>query len=382
MILLVYILLAFLCGGWVYCALSVVAAWRLKPRERAAVAAPSLTSTGIPGLSVLKPLAGAEARLEANLRTFFEQDDSNFELIFAVREALDPAVEVVHRLERAYPGVQTRLLVLGEPPYANAKVFSLSRMTGVAAHPWLVMSDSDVSVSRDFLSRVREEIAGDRYDLATCPYRAVPSPGPWSLFEALGLNSEFWSGVLVAKLIEGMRFTVGPTVIARREIFDRVPWESLRDYLAEDFVLGSRAASLGFRVDLSKCIVEHHIGGGEMRENFAHRLRWARSTRRSRPWGYLGQVFTNPLPVALLLTMADPRFWPAVPLTLLIRTVTAHSLSVWFLGDTLWRRRWYLLPIGDLLSFVFWLAGFSGNRITWRGQDYRLNRDGTFELVA
>ena len=370
-------------GSWVYCVLGIVAA-RAQGREKRTSHSPGI-ETGVcatcVGISVLKPLAGIENGLELNLRSFFEQRYPNFELLFAVRESSDPAAALVERLQAAYPGVASRLLVTGEPPYANAKVFSLSRMTSAAAHNVLITSDSDVRAGSGFLERIALEIAQDRYDLASCPYRAVPGPHIWSLLEALGINTEFWGGVFVAKLVEGVRFTVGPTVVVRREVLKAIPWDGLSRYLAEDFVLGQRAAELGFRVDLSQVLVEHHLGDDSGKQNFSHRLRWARSSRRSRPWGYVGQIFTNPLPLAIIFVAIVPKFWFVLLVTAFLRAFTANATAGWVLHDPLCRRWWFLIPVQDLLSFGFWWAGFSGNRISWRGRTYRLLADGTFELV-
>jgi ceramide glucosyltransferase len=391
---------ALVAGSWVYCVLGVVAALAQRRNEEFHGASRHLLPPGspgppqtaaeiepnaraaCPGISVLKPLSGIENGLEENLRTFFEQQYPDFELLFAVRESSDPAVDLVERLQAEYPLVASRLIVTGEPPYANAKVFSLSRMTPVAAHDVLITSDSDVRASAGFLERIAHELEQDRYDLATCPYRAVPGPHIWSLLEVLGINTEFWGGAFVAKLVEGVRFTIGPTVVARRKIFDAIPWDSLSLYLAEDFMLGQRAAELGFRVDLSQVLVEHHLGDDSLKENFSHRLRWARSTRRSRPWGYIGQIFTNPLPLAILFVAIAPKLWLVLVITLFLRALTAYATAGLVLHDPLCRRWWFLIPLQDLLSFVFWWAGFSGNRISWRGRTYLLRADGTFELVA
>jgi ceramide glucosyltransferase len=382
---------ALVAGSWVYCVLGIVAARaqgkarghsRLPDIETSLNAADTSVRAASVGISVLKPLAGIEHSLEVNLRSFFEQRYPNFELLFAVRESSDPAVSLVRQLQAEYPDVASRLIVTGEPPYTNAKVFSLSRMTPAAVYDVLITSDSDVRAGAGFLERVALEIEHDRYDLATCPYRAVPGAHIWSLLEALGINTEFWGGAFVAKLIEGVRFTVGPTVIARRKIFDAIPWDCLSRYLAEDFVLGQRAAELGFRVDLSQVLVEHHLGDDSFKENFSHRLRWARSTRRSRPWGYIGQIFTNPLPLAIILAGIAPRLWFVLVATAILRAFTAYATAGWVLRDPLCRRWWFLIPVQDLLSFVFWWAGFSGNHISWRGRRYRLRADGTFDLVG
>ncbi len=365
-----------LLGAWVYCLLGAISAIR-HSRQRLVLRKPEL-----PRISVLKPLAGYEPSLEANVQSFFEQDYPSFELLFAVRAEDDPAVRTLEKLHENYPDVRSRLLITGDPPYANAKVFSLSHMTAAASYDWLVMSDSDVQVSKSFLRRLSYELVAHDYDLATCPYRAVPGRNIWSLLEALGLNTEFWCSVLVAKLMEGVRFTVGPTVVAHRKVFEAIPWDSLSSYLAEDFVLGRRAAEHGFHVDLSKVIVEHHLSDESIAENMSHRLRWARSTRRSRPWGYIGQLFTNPIPLALILYLMNRRLWPVLIVSIVFRVVVAYATASVVLKDRLWIRYSPLIPVQDILSFVFWILGFTGNSIAWRGRRYRVNRDGTFDPIS
>jgi ceramide glucosyltransferase len=118
-----------------------------------------------------------------------------------------------------------------------------------------------------------------------------------------------------------------------------------------------------------------------MKKNLAHRLRWARSTRRSRPSGYVGQLFTYPVPLVLLLTAVDRHLWPVLAVTVVIRTLAAHAVAYRVLGAQLGSLEWLLMPVQDILGFLFWVVGFSGNHIDWRGHRYRLNRDGTFELV-
>lgn len=360
-----------------YCILCVWAA-QVQARRRDLCS----VKDGSVGISVLKPLAGAEPRLASNLRLLFEQDYSRFEILFAVSDAADPAAVVARELMERYPHVPSRLLVVGDSEYPNPKVYGLSRMAAIASYRWLVMSDSDVGLPKGFLRGVSREIGADRYELATCPYRSVPAPSMWSLFEALELNTSFWGGSLVAKRLEGMKFAVGPTVIARRDLFDRIPWEKMGQYYADDFALGNLAHKLGFRVDLSQLVVEHHLGLASFRSSLDRRVRWARSTRRSRPWGYIGQVFTNPIPIALALALLDARFWPALPVTLCLRAASARAVSQRNLSDPVCRRWWPLIPVQDLFSFIIWLAGFSGRTIAWRGHNYRLNHDGTVDLVA
>ncbi|MGH9721719.1 MAG: bacteriohopanetetrol glucosamine biosynthesis glycosyltransferase HpnI [Bryobacteraceae bacterium] len=367
------LLLLAVAGSIVYCVLAVVAV-------RDYLAHRVEIPPELPAISILKPLAGAEPGLERNLRTFFEQDYPAFEILLAVRSPDDAAIPVVEKLRGEFPQVASRLIVTGEPPYPNAKVYSLDQMKSAARHELLAMSDSDIRVTPEFLKVVAAEFVDARAGLSTCPYRAVPGLGFWSKLEALGINTQFMSGVIVARFIEGMKFALGPTIVARRAVLDEMGgFDRLKDYLAEDFVMGKFAAELGYQVVLSTYVIEHHIGSHGFRENLDHRLRWARSTRCSRPKGYLGEFFTMPVPLALMLLLWKPATWPVVAVALAGRFVYAWFCAEGVLHDPLTRSNWWLLPVQDMLAFGVWIAGFFGETITWRGRQYRLLEDGRFE---
>ena len=332
-----------------------------------------------PGISILKPLAGADLGLESNLRTFFEQDYPSFEILFAVRREDDPALPIVRGLQTEYPAVPSRLLIVGEPPYPNAKVFSLDAMTRAAHNELLVMSDSDIRVTPGMLRVIAAEFSDGKTGLATCPYRAVAGPSFWTRLEAVGMNTQFLGGMLAARMLEGMKFAVGPTIAARKSVLAAIGgFDNLKDYLAEDFVMGKLAFEAGFGVILSAYVIEHHIGSQPFLKNVAHRLRWHRSTRCSRPKGYVGEVFTNPLPIALLLLAADPRSWPLAAAAAVFRYWSAWWVSVRILHEPLAPA---MILLQDCLSFLFWIGGFFGNTIDWRGIKYRLNRDGRFHPI-
>jgi len=368
-------LAALVIGSLVYCVLTIIAAVRYRAVR------PAVLDTA-PAISILKPLAGVDDGLEENLRSFFEQRYGCFEILFAVRSAEDPAIAVVERLQSSYPGIPSRLIVTGEPPYANAKVFSLDRMLAAASYDLLVMADSDTQVSPAMLQTIAAEFQDPRLGLATCPYRAVPGRSFWSTLEAVGLNTEFISGVLVARMLDGMKFALGPTIAARRETLERIGgFDAVKDYLAEDFVMGKLAAERGFGVILSSYVIDHRIGAQPFVANLKHRLRWNRSTRRSRPWGYVGQVFTNPLPPALLLWSVEPSWWPLVLVAVVFRLAAGWATAGHALRDPLVRRWWWLVPVQDMAGFLVWAGGFFGNTILWRGRKYYLLPDGRFELV-
>jgi ceramide glucosyltransferase len=366
-------------GTVTYCFLALIATYRYQAVERAK--APEAW----PAVSILRPLKGVDLGLEENLESFFRLDyPGEVEMIYAVAAQDDPALGVVRRLAERYPNAQVRTLVAGTPRWNNAKVWSLDHLVGAARHSLLLMADSDIRVETDALRIVAAEFAAEpKLGVSTCPYRAVGGPSLWSELEALGMNTEFLAGVLVARMLEGMRFTLGPAVAARKEAIEAVGgWREFQNYLAEDFVLGQRVTEAGWGSILSQCVVEHRIGSETIGANFAHRLRWNRSTRRSRPAGYVGQLFTNPLPLFLICWPAA-NFAPAfLGLGLLLRCTLALATAQSVLQSP-WRpAHLWQLPLQDLLSFAFWVAGFFGNEIQWRGIRYRLERDGTITRIS
>lgn len=368
------ILALLVAGSLVYCVLVMVATQRYL-----SVKPPSAGAR--PGVSVLKPLCGYDEGLEDNLRSFFVQDYPEYEIIFGVHRKDDPATAVAEKMMRENSRVNARLIVTGDSSIPNAKAYSLNRLVREAQYELLVMCDSDVRVESHLLAQMAREFQNSRVGLITCPYRAVAGGSLWSRLEAIGMNTELLGGVIVARMVEGMRFALGCTLAVRREVLDAMGgFGYLQEFLAEDFVIGQRAAELGHEVLLSSAVIQHRIGSQNMWPNLAHRLRWARSTRRSRPAGYWGQVFTYPLPLALLLCAIAPQAWPILLFTLLLRAGAAAATAIFVVDDSLFRREWWLLPLQDMLGFLVWIGGFLGDTIVWRDRKCTVLRDGRLHV--
>ena len=363
-------------AGCAYYVLVLLAARQFLRRRRG----PDSQVGNVPAISVLKPLAGDEPGLAENLDSFFRLDYPHYEALFAARDELDPALAIARAARTAYPELEAHVLVAGESDHPNAKVHSLAAMTAAAGGELLVVSDSDIRADPSLLRDLARDFEDPKVGVVTCPYRAVPGPSLWSTLEALGMNTEFWSGVLVAQFLAPMDFAVGPTMAVRRSCLHAIGgWGAFRDYLAEDFQVGRQARLAGYEVRLSTHVVEHRIGSQPLRENLVHRLRWRRSTRRSRPVGYWGEIFANPLPWALLLPIAASGAawsWAALGTCLVVRSLAALLVGGSILRDAQALPRYWMLPLQDVLSLLVWTAGLVGKRIVWRGQTYELARDG------
>lgn len=366
-------------GGLAYYLLAIDSVRRL--RQRAAPAPPST----LPPISLLKPLCGADPDLATHLESFFRQDYPAFEILFAVRHEHDPAVPIARRLMAQYPAIPAQILLTGEPPYANAKVYSMEKMAEVAQHPILVITDSDASVAPDYLHDMARCFAAPDVGAVTNLYRGVPGADLWSKLEALGMSTEFMAGVVVAERLEGMHFTLGPSMAIRAETLRAIGgFARMADYLADDFVLGQWTAEAGQQVVLSPHIIKHHATAMGFTKSFQHRVRWNRSARYSRPSGYFGQGFTYGMAWALVLALVGWGWWSALLLlvVLLVRFALAYALGYQLLGDAMAMRNSYLLPLQDVVSAASWLGGLFGREVIWRNERYRLLHGGRFEPVV
>ncbi len=336
--------------------------------------------------SVLRPLRGSHEDLEDNLRDGFELCGQSHELLFAAEHAEDDGLALARAMAERRARVRWRALVAGPPVCPNAKVHSLDVMTGVARGDVLVIVDSDVQCGREMLDALAAEFGNAQVGVVTCPYRAVAGRSPWSGLEALGMNTEFWGGVLVAQFLSPMDFAVGPAMAIRRSCLDDLGgWARVAEYLAEDFRLGKLARGAGWDVRLSSHVVEHRIGSAQFRDNLSHRLRWRRSTKRSRPVAYWGEVFTNPLPWALALVIAVPGeawAWMLLGTCGALRLAAAQAVSGGVLGQRLTLRRMGMLPAQDMLSLLTWAGGLAGRRIRWGGRLFELLSDGRMRTVG
>lgn len=381
MLVVTGVLALLVAGSLTYCVLILLATRDYLVARKSAPISDDSTPDLVPAISILKPLCGHDEGLEENLRSFFEQDYPEFEVLCGVHREDDPAVAVFEKVRSGYPEREARLIVTGESPVPNAKSFSLKRLVREAKYDLLVMGDSDIRVRPDVLKRMAQEFSDPKVGLLSCPYRAVAGPSFWSKLEAIGMNTEFLGGVLVARMIEGMKFALGCVVTVRRSVLEAMGgFQYLQDFLAEDFVMGQRAAELGHKVLLSSYAIEHRIGTQDVKQNLVHRLRWARSTRRSRPAGYWGQIFTYPLPWVFALWASNDAAWPVILLALLLRSAAAWATSSRVLESPLTIREWLLLPVQDVLGFFIWMGGFVGDTVVWRNRKCTVLRDGRLEI--
>ena len=359
-----------------YCLLVLFAAvsFRLYTRQRL----PEFT----PAVTILKPIKGLDPGMIEAFRSHCSQNYAgNYELIFGAGSEDDPAVPAVHQLIAEFPGHAIKLILCPERLGTNGKVSNLIQMLPHAQHDYIVINDSDIRASPNYLTRVMRQFGAPgkrQVGMVTALYRGHAAK--WTLgsvLEALGIATDFQAGVLASRVVEsGIHFGLGSTLAVRREaLLASGGLESLVDQLADDYEMGARIDAAGYSIRLTSEVVETSVPAYSLNGYISHQLRWARTVRDSRRWGYVGLLFTHTLPLAALNVLASGASFLSLWLFCLaffLRLGTAMQIGAGVLGDRQVLANLWLLPIRDAAGFLIWIWSFASNTIHWRGENFTL----------
>jgi ceramide glucosyltransferase len=351
-------------------------------------------------VSILKSLKGLDPGMIEAFRTHCAQAYAGeFELLFGVSSLSDPAVQAVEQLIREFPFHSIELIVCPERLGTNGKVSTLAQLVPHARHDFLLINDSDITVSSRYLERVMAQFAASpdnspvqtgkkraTVGLVTALYRGRAHGTVPSTLEALGIATDFQAGVLLSKMIEGgLHYGLGSTLAVSRQALTAIGGlEALVDHLADDYELGVRVDRAGYRIALGAEVVETAIPAYAWRGFIDHQLRWARTVRDARPGGYVGLLVTHGLVWAMLNVLASgmsPVSLWLLCLSFFLRLTQAMTVGAQVLGDHQVLPNLWLLPLRDLVAMGVWVAGFAGSTIVWRGERFIL-KDGKLQRLA
>jgi ceramide glucosyltransferase len=354
-----------------------------------------------PGVSVLKSLKGLDPGMLEAFRTHCRQEYAgDCELLFGTGSMDDPAAAAVRELEREFPEREIRLVECPERLGSNGKVSTLIQLVPHAKYEYLLINDSDITVGPHYLERVIAEFerqgTGNREQgtekqgprpvgLVTTLYRGRMHGTLGSRLESLGMSTDFIPAVLLAQWLEGgLRFGLGSTLAVSREALAAIGGlESLKDHLADDYELGARIFKAGYAVVLSREVVETSVPAYKWRGFLEHQLRWYRTVRDARPWGYVGLVFTFGLAWAALNLVASGvsllSLW-LLAMSFFLRLALAMAVGANVLYDRQVLENLWLLPLRDAVAMGLWVAGFAGDTIVWRGERFQV-KDGRLTRI-
>jgi ceramide glucosyltransferase len=331
-----------------------------------------------PPVSNLKPVRGLDPEAYENFASYCRQDYPDYELIFCVSDENDGSVPVLEKLKRDFPDRKIRVLYGSGRNAINDKVAKLVRMVNEAQNEVLVINDSDVRVQPNYLRTVVAPLRNPKVGAVTCLYVSTHDKTLTQHLQSVGMISDFYPGILVARQLDGIKFALGQTIVTTRaRLAGFGGYEAIENRPADDLLVGRLIAEQGYEVELLPYAVETVPDYDSIRDLFVKRLRWMTVMRHMRPWGHLGLAFTQGLPWSVAVAATQS---PAVGLSYLgtyagFRLVTTWLIGVWGLKQAgLWKKM-PLIVAWDATAFVIWLLTFGRKSIRWRNVDYRI-RDG------
>ena len=342
--------------------------------------APTVGETN-PPVSIIKPLKGLDARSRQNLASFCRQDYPVFQIVFALQSPEDPCLAMIRQLVADYPDLDIEIVIDPTLHGANGKVSNLINAFPFIKHDIIVIADSDVTVETDYLAKISAHFSDPEIGLATSLYRGATVHSTAAAIEALGFTAEMIPNVIVAERLEGLRFALGASLAVRRKALEAIGgFNALADYLADDYQLGTMIHRAGWKVVLSADFVASVMQKETLAAVLVRQLRWCRTMRVSRPWGYLASGITHPLPAiaaAFAIAGCTQTAFAAAILLYVCRGTILTYFSRTYVRDGLLPGYLWLLPFRDALSTATWAGAFTGNSVSWRGETFTLKADGT-----
>lgn len=339
-------------------------------RPRSWPGAPAGENAACVPVTVLKPLCGLEPRLEDNLATLCTQRHPHYQIVFGVRAPDDPAIAVCARLQRRFPAVSMQLVVDPRVHGSNLKVSNLVNMMAAARHPWLVLADSDIGVSPDYLRRVTAPLADPGVGIVTCLYHGHAAGGFWTRVGALFIDAWFAPSVAVASRGGSTEFGFGATIALRAEVLRSIGgFAALNDRLADDFWLGELTRRRGLKTVLSEVRVSTDVTEASFSALWRRERRWMQTIRSLNPPGYTFCFVTFTLPMLALGLWLAPGIWTVA---LALPGLAARTLLQWRAAPGV--ASLLLAPLRDCLLLLEWLGGFAGATTRWRGHQLRVDR--------
>ncbi len=336
-----------------------------------------------PPVSNLKPIRGVDAGAYENFASFCTQDYPNYELLFCVGSAGDPVVTILNKLIQDFPDRRIRIIYRSAGDASNDKVAKLAQLVDEASHEVLVISDSDVRVGPDYLRTVVAPLRHANVGAVTCFYSSIGDRTFAENLHTIGMLSDFYAGLLVARELDGVKFAIGKTIVTTRSYLAQFGgYESLQNRPGDDLLVGRLIAEQGHEVQLLPFTVQTVSGSSSFRDLLQKRLRWMVVMRHMRPAGHFGLLFTQGLFWSALAIAVHPS--AAVTAGYLGSYAALRTVMTWIIAKRglkqvgVWRRI-PLIPVWDAAAFLLWLTSFTRSSIRWRDGQYYI-RDG--ELVA
>jgi len=351
---------------------ATIAAYRCRPRK-----GPLAPPSDAPPVSVVRPLCGIDPFLAETLGSSFSLDYPNYELVFCLAHADDPAAPLARRLMAAHPDIASRLLIGDDRPSANPKLNNCVKGWKAAAHQWIILADANVMMPKDYIQRLLERWRGNTGIVCAPPIGSAPASFAAEV-ECAFLNTYQARWQYTGESF-GFGFAQGKTMLWKREILDaRGGIEALGAEIAEDAAatkLLHRAGYVAHAVDGS---FDQPLGVRKWREVWMRQVRWARLRRATFPLHFAPELLTTSVFTLAAVFIGAAAFDWSPWLAALGAALVWYGSEAVLAAVAGWSLSWaspLAWMIRDVMLPALFIQAWTSNEFTWRGNEMTVAED-------
>jgi ceramide glucosyltransferase len=331
-----------------------------------------------PPVSILKPLKGLDDNLFDNLASFCTQDYPEYEIIFSLQDHNDPAYKVARKIKDKYPERDISIIVERCDDGFNPKVNNLIPAYKYSKYPYMLVSDSNVMVDKDYLKEIVKHMEDPNVGLVSNIIKGAGGSTIGSIFENLHLNSFIIGSVCFLDKFLKMPCVIGKSMLMRKSDLEAIGgFKAVKDVLAEDYVIGERIHKIGKKVVLSNHAITNVNEYWGIRRFLNRHTRWGKLRWRLGGIKYISELIGNPVFMSFIPMLLWEFSRITVSFALFVTLI--KILGDLYLGkitDSDSNPLIYLLsPVKDIIIGFVWFVPILSNTVVWRGNRYIIGKD-------
>lgn len=340
-------------------------------------AAPMIAQRGAPVVSIVRPLCGIDSFARETLASTFELDYPAYEILFCLANGDDPVAPIVRRLMEAHPHIPSRLLIGDDRPSGNPKLNNVVKGWKAAAHPWIIIADSNVLMPRDYIQRLVARWRANTGIVCAPPIGSAPCSFAAEI--ECGFLNTYQARWQYAGETFGFGFAQGKTMLWRRQVLEAGGGiEALGAEIAEDAAATKLIQKAGLSAHLVDAPFEQPLGPRKWREVWARQVRWARLRRATFPLHFAPELLTSGAFTLIAAMVGAPEFGldPVIALAAAgLAWYGSEAALAWAAG---WRLGVWSVPAWmarDLALPWLWMQAWTSDDFVWRGNAMSVAED-------
>ena len=318
------------------------------------------------------------------MESYFTLDYPKYELLFALTSDSDPAYAIEKKLIEKYPNVDAKILVNPDRGVGNPKVSNLLKVYETAKHDWVLISDSNVFMEKDYLKDLVCCVKEDT-GVASAFIGGFEPKGFFGNMEATFLNG-FYSRWGLAALYTGTPCVVGKTMLFQRSVAQKFGGiQSFTNHIAEDYMLGVAMGLMGKKVVIANNPVHQRVGVVGRKQFWDRHMRWGRLRKRQVPPAFFSEILFQPITVSVYTGILCSQFFGTPFFTGFFSYLIYTWLSDFFVMKAVNPKTdlkfLFFWLVRELAHYPLWLHIAMGNTVVWRGQRYLIELGGLVRPV-